>query len=433
MITVNAQFTSMSVASEKLALPIWLYLICITMPVRFMLGPLQMTSLRLLMILLMPLILFRLFKTRRVPTDVLLLLFVGWVFIAMQTNTPAQAAEHTGITLLELFGGYGLARVYIQTNAQFQSLIKVIAALVLMCLPFALFEAFTGAPPVIQLIRSLPLVSSVDIVSIAPRLNLERVQAIFAHPIHFGLFCSTAVAMVFVGLVQTLSWPTRLLLTSLIVCTAFLALSSGAFLAVLIQLFLIGWSFIFASVKHKWWMLVAVCVVAYLCVDLLSNRTPIRVFFSYATFSAHNAYWRGLIFEWGMVNVRNNPLFGLGLNDWVRPHFMYSGSMDNFWLVNAVRYGLPGFGLLASAWAIGIVRVAHGPTGPHKTAWLFCMIGLTFTLSTVHVWTAVYSFVFFLFGAGQFLASASATAPKPTQRPLTYSRPFRSTFTRAVS
>ena len=250
-----------------------------------------------------------------------------------------------------------------------------------------------------------------EVIDIPTRLGLERVQAVFAHPIHFGLFCSTAVSLFYIGMAGSLSQMTRIIGCSLIILTTFLALSSGAFLSVLIQLFLIGWLAFFRSNPWRWWLLAGSVVAAYVFVDLVSNRSPLRVFFSYATFSAHNAYWRSLIFEWGMVNVWNNPVFGLGLQDWERPHFMYSGSMDNFWLALAVRYGLPGFALMALAWISGLGRVMLAQRGPTQLryAWAFCMLGLTFTLATVHIWTAIYSFTFFLLGAGQWMTEHRAT------------------------
>lgn len=416
----------------RLGWPIWLYFACIMLPVRFTVGPLQMTSLRLYMLMILPVLLYKLAKKGRISVDVLLLLFVAWAFVAMLMNTPAQAIEHAGITLLELYGGYALARCYVTCVAQFQTLIKTLTWLICACLPLAVFETLSGRPIVVEAISALPGTNSVDILTIAPRLGLERVQAVFAHPIHFGLFCSTAIALLFVGLSDCLSLTKRLAGLSVIVLTAFLALSSGAFLSVLIQLFLISWALLFAGLKRRWLWLLGGCVIAYVFVDLVSNRTPMRVFFSYATFSAHNAYWRGLIFEWGMINVWDNPIFGIGLNDWVRPHFMHSGSMDNFWLAVAVRYGLPGFALLACAWVIGITRVARSNPSPLQLAWLFCMVGLTFTLCTVHVWTAVYSFVFFLLGAGQFLAASRPqplllNSPEPT-----FQRQFRASFTRQI-
>ncbi len=436
------QFTDMSAAihtsttrSDMRKVAILLaYLACVVIPIRFMIGPLQMTSVRLYLLLMLPALIWPLLTRPRIWPDVLLMAMIPWVFIAMWKNTPAQAVEHTGITAIEMLGGYALARLCIRNRMQFEMLIKAIVTLILLCLPLAMLETITGDPSFIRLIRAIPGLSSVDIVTIAPRLGFERVQAVFAHPIHFGLFCSTGISLLFVGMSKTLSLMTRLTGLGLITLTTFLALSSGAFLSVVIQLFLIAWMLIFAGTKHRWLILMLVCVAAYVFIDLVSNRTPVRVFFSYATFSAHNAYWRGIIFEWGMINVWNNPIFGIGLNDWERPHFMHSGSMDNFWLWIAVRYGLPGFAMMALAWAIGIIRVARGPASPQKTAWMFCMIGLTFTLCTVHVWTAIYSFTFFLFGAGQFLADNSEEEPEPEKlTPLGYNRPYHANFVRPTA
>lgn len=426
--------TTLGHTTTRLGWPVWVYFACIMLPIRFTIGPLQMTGLRLYVLMLIPFLLYKLAQRDRVSVDFLLFFFVLWTYVAMVVNTPAQAVEHAGITLLELYGGYAIARCYITTAALLQRLIKTLTWLILCCLPLAVFETLTGRPIVVEAIAAVPGLASVDVVTIAPRLGLERVQAVFAHPIHFGLFCSTAISLLFIGLSDCLTATKRIMGLAIIVVTAFLALSSGAFLSILIQVFLIGWALLFAKLPHKWVWLLLGCGAAYVFVDLISNRTPIRVFFSYATFSAHNAYWRGLIFEWGMVNVFDNPVFGIGLNEWVRPHFMHSGSMDNFWLAVAVRYGLPGFALLAVAWIVGIARVAKSNASgePLKTAWLFCMLGLTFTLCTVHVWTAVYSFVFFLLGAGQFLAS-SRTQPLLLLDPKgPFQRQFRASFTRST-
>jgi O-antigen ligase len=162
--------------------------------------------------------------------------------------------------------------------------------------------------------------------------------------------------------------------------------------------------------------LLAVC---YFTVDLLSDRTPITVFLHYATFSPHTAYWRLIIFEHGMNNVFANPIFGLGLNDWERPAWMHSGSMDNFWLVVALRYGIPGFLFLTVGYAVAVFRAMFRDFSSNdflanlRMAWVFVFLGLSFTLSTVHVWTNVYSFIFFVLGAGMWLLSEEV---KPGER-----------------
>lgn len=416
----------------RLPLPVLLYLAAMLLPIRFAVGPVQMTSLRLyLAVMIIPLLvaLLRAPKSVGKRIDLTLLAFVLWVGLSMAQTTPTHAVENAGTILLELLGGYLLARRYIQNGDQFSALIKLLVVVVVATLPLAIFESMTGRAPMIELLQALPGLASVGIVDIAPRLGLERAQVLFAHPIHYGLFTSTVVALAFVGLQTRNGLPWRVFGASAGILGSFLALSSGAFLSVLLQLFLIGWLLAFGARRPAWVGLLSVAAIGYLLVDLASNRTPVRVFFSYATFSAHNAYWRGIIFEWGMVNVAQNPVFGLGLNDWVRPAFMRSGSMDNFWLVVAVRYGIPGFSLLAAAYLAGLFKVGAQPQTaadrPLKIAWLICFAGLTFTLCTVHIWTSVFSYVFFLFGAGLWMlhpASQVTAKPPPLRAPPRFTR-----------
>lgn len=418
-------------ASERLPWPVLVYLAATVLPIRYTIGPIQMTGLRtVLAIAIIPLAI-ALLRDRTHPAraiDILLVAFVAWVGLALSQSSPAQAIENAGATCLELLGGYMIARLYIRSASDFMRLIRALFVILLLVLPLAIYESWMGQPPLIQAIGAIPGVSSVAIVDIAPRLGLERVQAIFAHPIHFGLFASTLVSLGFIGLAGHASLTFRIACALLGASASFLALSSGAFLSVVLQVMLIIWCLAIGAHRGSWIALAALCALAYVMIDLASNRSPIRVFFSYATFSAHNAYWRGIIFEWGMVNVWQNPVFGLGLRDWVRPAFMHSGSMDNFWLVIAVRYGIPGFLLLAAAYFWGLAKVAFAPLAPHlaapRRAWLICFTGLTFTLCTVHIWTSVFSFVFFLFGAGFWLLAdqSEETAAKPRPRFLPYSR-----------
>jgi hypothetical protein len=225
--------------------------------------------------------------------------------------------------------------------------------------------------------------------------------------------------MTYVGLEGIYSQTRRLFVSAAIGLAGFLALSSGALLAMVLQLGLITWYAIFHRVKYCWWILLGLTVMAYVVVDILSNRSPVEVFLSRATFSSHTAYWRLIIFEWGMKNIFGDatlsipasPIFGIGLNDWVRPYYMYSGSMDNFWLVMGVRYGVPGVGLLAIGYfatIIGTMRrnfLQDEELKKLRRAWVFTFVGLTFTLSTVHVWSSMYAFVFFMFGTGVWFLS----------------------------
>ena len=293
--------------------------------------------------------------------------------------------------------------------------------------PFAIYETITGQAIILKLLNSLPGISSLRDIEIGKRMGVYRVQLVFVHPIHYGLFCTVALAMCFVGLKGIYGTGRRLFLTMVVTVSGLLALSSGALLAVVLQVILISWAFVFRATPKRWVLLLGLFGVMYVAISLLSNRPPIRVFMSYATFSAHTAYWRSIIFDWGMINVWANPIFGLGLNDWVRPSYMGSGSMDNFWLLTAVRYGIPGFGFLAIGYAWALWKIgrrnfeADIVLWQFRRAWMFSFVGLTFTLCTVHIWHTIYSFVFFMFGTGMWMLTAEpkvqGTTPTPQASP----------------
>ncbi|MEZ5776812.1 MAG: O-antigen ligase family protein [Paracoccaceae bacterium] len=408
-----------------------LYLIALMLPVKFYLGSLAISPARLLlMIIIIPMTL-NLFSGkygRVLPVDILFILHVAWAGVALGINNPGQFVENTGSILLEFIGGYLVGRAYIRSPQEFVGLIKALIFIVAATLPFAIAEALLDRSLILEWFRMTGL-QTFDEVYHAPRMGLYRAQVNFTHPIHYGLFCSLVLSLTYVGLRTVVSSFSRYLFTGIVMVTVLLSLSSGALLAAGLQIGLILWDWVFRRMKRRWLLLVGFFVFMYLVIDILSNRSPIQVMMSYATFSSHNAWWRAIIFEWGMKNVWANPIFGLGLNEWVRPYYMYTSSMDNFWLVMAVRYGIPGFLLIVAGYIDALWRVGRRKFEPLtlvsnlRLAWMFVFMGLSFTLSTVHIWEVVYSFVFFMLGAGLWLTdyqvdeSAKATDSPAAARP----------------
>ncbi len=407
----------------KLPTPVAIYLVMLMLPVTFHVGSMFMTNLRLVTLVLIVPLTIRLFSGkygRILWTDILFFLHMAWAGLALAKNNPQLALTQIGSLGPEFLGGYLIGRAYIRDKATFIILCKWLMVLVLLTLPFAIYETQTGWPPIIGILDKLPGLNSLTIVNIDKRMGMERVQAMLTHPIHYGLFASTALSLTLVGLKGVISDTRRWIAGILIAICTFLSLSSGAFLPMVAQFFFIFWAAVFDRTGKPWILLTALAALAYVTVDLLSNRTPILVFFSYATFSSHNAYWRSIIFDWGMKNVWMNPFLGLGLRDWIRPWYMRSGSMDNFWLVMAVRYGIPGFLLIASGYLLALWQIGRRQFGNDRVmnqlrrAWMFTFVGLTFTLCTVHVWTNIYSFVFFAFGAGIWFITATPDTGEET-------------------
>jgi len=95
----------------------------------------------------------------------------------------------------------------------------------------------------------------------------------------------------------------------------------------------------------------------------------------------------------------------------------------------AVRYGIPGFLFVTLGYVLIVFHVMRRDfqgdmlLTQFRRAWVFTFLGLSFTLCTVHVWTAIYSFTFFLLGAGVWLIAVDPSdddgdgAPTDTLRP----------------
>ena len=413
--------------SAHLALPVKLFILSVFLPVAFQIGPLFLNGARLVLLAVSVPLFIQLLSGRfgkLIATDYLFLGHVLWMILALTINNPDRVIQQVGSVGMEFYGGYLLGRAYIQNRAQFLSLVKLISWILVLMLPLTLLEAQTGRPLIVETIRNLPGITSFDSVYSGKRLGLERVQGTFAHPIHFGLFCSMMVPVCYFGFQESMSRGQRFFLTFSVFLSAFMGLSAGVLLALVAHVILISWYLVLRNVPYKWVILTGLFTLMYVVIDIISTRDPIRVFMTYATFSSHTAYWRAIIFDWGLMNifgsVENNippaPFWGIGLNDWIRPPFMHSGSMDNFWLVMGVRYGAPGALLLIAGYLWALWRIGKRTDINDdkelldiRRGWMFVFVCLALTLATVHIWTTLYAYVFFFFGAGMWLMTAEVS------------------------
>jgi hypothetical protein len=429
------------IMAGRLPAVVWLYLLAVVIPVGVSVGPLVLTGVRIVLIVMIIPLMIQLFTGRfgkLFATDFLFIAHVLWTAVALVVNNPSQVIQQTGSVGMEFLGGYVLGRAYIRTREDFTALSKVLILFVLAMVPLALLETVTGQVLLVDILQKVPGIRTIGYAVQERRFGLDRVQLGFGHPIHFGLFCSVTFSLCFVAMEGTFGTLRRWITGAVIAGTGFLALSSGAILAIALQFALILWSMMFAKVEKRWWILVGLFVLGYIVIDLLSNRRPVDVFMSYATFSAQTAYWRAMIFEFGMQNVWANPVFGIGLNDWVRPWYMYTNSVDNFWLLQAMRYGIPGFLTVTIGYVLIVYHVmrrdlhADPVLGAIRRAWVFTFLGLSFTLCTVHVWTSMYSFVFFMLGAGVWLIVAPTQEDRAADPPVNTPRADGPMFARPL-
>lgn len=395
-----------NVKRTGIALPI--FMIVLVTPLKFHLGSLLLTPERIfLVIMFFPLAwLWLKGEGGRAPVlTSLMLAFSIWNGLSLLIIHGSSHIQFAAITFLETFGAYLVGRTLVRTPEDFDRMVRILTLIMLIFVPAALLESLTG-------IRVFSIIAGkiaethawVYASGYEKRLGMFRAQMVFEHPILFGFFASSTFGLLYFSTRRSGAGISGYRKSWLSLAATFLSLSSGAWLSIMAQIMMVTWNTIFKSVRNHWKVLLGLVILAYVTVDMISNRTPFEVFIEYATFSAHNGYWRILIFTYGMQNVWAHPLFGLGLNDWVRPHWMGTSSVDNFWLLITMRYGIPAFLLLALFYLGNILRMTRldfvdPKMANRRTGMVVTLIGSAVTLATVHIWGSVYIFFMFLLGA----------------------------------
>ena len=247
----------------------------------------------------------------------------------------AQGLESGGIYVVEVVGAYLLGRVFIRSYDDFRAFARLLVYIVLATLPFTIPEALTSVHILYDGIAGA--VGGPRAPFIEPRMGLERTFGSFDHPILYGVFSASAFSLAyFVIADKKIGSFTAMWKVGGIGLATFLSASGGPYVVLMMQVFIAGWERVWGNTRGRWAALFGLFALTYLAIDLFSNRTRFHVFVTYFTFSTTSAYNRIIIFEYGMAEVFRHPLLGIGLGDWVRPVWM-SDSMDNFWLLVAVR------------------------------------------------------------------------------------------------
>lgn len=343
----------------------------------------------------------------------------------------SAAVEPVGVHVLQTLVAYLLGRLLVRDIASTRTAFgTAVIGVWLMSLPL-LIETVTGQKLLLGFASILgPTIAPT---TMDPRWGFERAQGLFEHPILLGVFCASLVSISIYMFRGSRNYFVRFLTPPAVIVSAITSFSTGALLSMNIQFGLMLWGFLFRRVHKHWTILVYLLIAAYFTVDLLSNRTPFHVFVDYATFNSQSSYNRILIWQFGSAAVMQSPILGHGTDDWERPSYM-SPSMDNFWLVNAYRYGLVGLALLAAACIIVLLRMSkrHGPSHQldmMRRGAIFSMVGTMVAIVSVHLWNNSYVWFMFMLGAiswmsrpesaGEQSSSPEADVPAaPTPRKL---------------
>jgi len=416
----------MARALKKTPTPIIFLLLCFLCPTEFSIfvGDIRLPPHRIALLLLIPFAVMRMMTrsdTRLRAFDSLFVLFGFWMLGTYTYHGLGMSGFIYGGSLaLETTGSYLIARAWVRDVDTLRNTLKVALGVVILAALIALPETLFGKVYTHDLLAQLTGYHHPT--SVHTRLGLTRAYGTFDHPIHYGTFCAALLAMFWYVERGTVG---RLRRSAIVSGATFLGLSSAPILCLGIQAGLITWERLTRGLSARVWLTIGAMVAAYLLVALIATRSPIAILATKLTLDSSTGFYRLIIWEHGLKSVFAHPMVGIGLADWARPDWMASDTIDAFWLLTAMRSGLPSVFLLISALAL-LIHAVNKRGVRNKSAlarglsrgWLFSLIALCFIATTVHFWNVSLTFFFFFIGLAGALADPKQQRRKRRRAPV---------------
>lgn len=419
-------------AVKAAPLPVWLLVASFLCPTELSLyvAGLRLPPHRVALLVLFPLALWRLISRRDVKPrifDILFLLYAAWTaVIFMHHQGAGEGLQFGGSLALESLAGYVVARIFVRDQAQFRGTAAVLVLAVGASGLIALPEALLGIHYVHDGLRALTAYEHP--IGHETRLFLTRAYGTFDHPIHLGTFCASALAMIWYATPHRRQRHVRV---AVIVGATLLAVSSAPILCLVFQGALIAWDRATRGLRMRVGLTLGALALLYGVASVVGTRSPLTIIATGFTLDSWTGFYRTVIWEWGLLTVWSNPWTGIGLEDWERPQWMVSSTVDAFWLVISMRAGIPAFAALALAVAFLVRAVVVGcrrqPVEIRRAArgWIMSLIALALIGCTVHFWNVLHAHFFFFLGLAGWIADRRRVrVAKPRPAAAEVSRPW---------
>lgn len=353
--------------------------------------------------------------------DLFVALGTLWIWLAsyMSSGSVGTALVMGGSHTVDIGLAYFAARIGIQTPNDLRRFL-------VLCAPGA---AFTGAIVLAEAVsHQLLLQRFSGMITGQPyptrwdvRLGFMRGMASFPHPILAGIFLGSLLPLYWFSGLR--GWPRFLGMSSSVL--GVFSMSSAAMLALVVGGALSIYDWLTERIRNlTWQVFLFFSAILYTAVELTSNTGFYGLLIRYASLNTASAYNRVLIWNFGTDNIERHPFFGIGYSDWDRPDWMHSGSFDHFWLIMALRFGIPETFFLLGATLIALVMIAlRSRSLPFHDARL--LRGVTISLAvfalgvnSVSLWMAPLVWYFMLLGVTVSLGSLRVPSAPYRQMPM---------------
>jgi hypothetical protein len=397
------------------------FMATLLVPISFKVAGLNFPLYRVLLIfILIPLSLrFLREKNYRInAVDILILGYIVWTGLSVYANEGMSRIPFAGSTAIDQYGAYLIGRMLILHAWDFRTFIKYFMWSLIVLFPLAVLEMFFRAYPVQSLIAAAGLGEPPGTGG-EGRFGFPRVKTVMPHAILFGIFCGISIGNI---LYVYKSFWRKWSAFSLASLLTLMSLSTTPTLGLLIQLCLVAWDKLSGSVRGKWILGGMLALLFAVILQLSAEGGVFGFFIDSVAYEAQTGWGRLEIIQYATAEIVRHPIFGIGFDDWVRPFWRGTASIDTFWWATAMRFGLPTALFLIAALAVHLYWIIRQQdldekTRDYRKGYVIAWVGLLFGLTFVHFWGAPSLFLLTYIGAGVWFYDRR-TSPEPANASL---------------
>ncbi|WP_157215848.1 O-antigen ligase family protein [Flavisphingomonas formosensis] len=384
----------------------FLIVLCTPITIAGYVGGVLITPYRVYVMILFPYMLFKFFTDKSIkpgPADLLVFVYSAWTIMCVVNNIE-DGVQRAGQYFLETVCAYLLARVTIRSMDDLLHVVKLIFYFSLVAFILAVPEAITRKKFIMDTTSAMTGMHYAQYAEGADvRLGMRRPQAFFSNTILYGLFCASCIALVWYTAKDKM---TRWFRFAILAAATFFSLSSGPLLAMNVQLLMIFGEYVTRGVKGRVPITLTLGAIATVVMNVTTNSGIVGFIVNHLTFNSASAFNRILIWNWGVFNIQQHPIFGLDADNWVRAPFM-KPSCDNYWIVITMLGGLPALSflilaILTTMWKFAKIDTRRLPPiySQFRTGWFFAYIAFAFTGFSVMFFGGIQPLFFFMLGIG---------------------------------
>ena len=323
--------------------------------------------------------------TKPIATDVFVFSSAIWVMISsIYHNGPLSGIIHGLSATADLLAGYVTARASIRNINDFRRVLVVTAPFFLIAGLIVMTESLSGhiiLKPVVEAYFPRPITAGIVSTSQADyalRLGLFRGVGTFPHAILAGLYLATLLPIYAYSRLR--GWPLKIGLAAS--ALAFFSVSSTAILSILITFILISLDKLVKFIKQlHWTFLISIFLFTLFCIQLVFTNGIFGLMVK-ISLDGWTAYYRYITYKFATKASFEHPLFGIGDGNFDRPAWMISTTVDSFWLLQMLNYGIFSMLTIFAATITVIYELAKATASTDESD-SFTVKGIAFSLSVI--------------------------------------------------